>query len=494
MTIENIKLELIDDNPYNPRTHYDADKIKDLAASIKEVGLRQVPEARRAGERYQLAYGHRRLRAFRTLNIVKDDKWATMPLDVKELTDQEIFQYALHENMNRSELKPLELARSIENYFIVFPEETEAALAKNLHMNQPTISNMRRVLKLPEKILKEIDNERINFTMARELLVLQGLHAKNAVNIEFNDVDLMHETINKTVAPGTLARSADAVSCTVEGIIKAIDLIASQYFKPLQKVNLDDVIFSASDEGCMRCDKCLTTHPQKTKSNHWCLNSECWEGKLKAYKTKLAEKYEEARKAANPVDQIDLFKNPVIAPKVENISPVTNNGPQNIYDAVAKTITPETPPVSTVTETAKNEPEQITPPSTAADIAIHEDLKKAEVTAMKEALEKTKELDKGRMMLILITQIKGFHIKDNAGPFTPLALFWHDIDPDNKVKVQDVEALFKKLEKLSEKDLAKLIVEFCLYALQYKGDVAKYTTSLTEYLGWMGVKIKTPEA
>jgi len=494
MTIENIRLELIDDNPYNPRTHYDTDKIKDLAASIKEVGLRQVPEARKIGERYQIAYGHRRLRAYRGLNITgiiaNDDSWDTMPLDVKEISDQQIFQYALHENMNRSELKPLELARSIENYFIVFPKETEAALAKNLHMNQPTISNMRRVLKLPEKILGKIDSERINFTMARELLILQGLHAKNAINIEFNDSDLMHEVIEKTVAPGTLARSADAVPCTVEGISKAIDIVASQYFKPLQKTNPDDVIFSAPDEGCMRCDKCLTTHPQKTKSNHWCLNSECWDDKLKAYKAKLVAECEEVRKTANPVPHVDLFQMQVASPKIENVSSATTSSP--VYEAATNKITSENLNAIKNIE-PEPEPKPVNPPSLEkTDIATLEALKKSEVTAMKEALGKTKELDKGHMMLILMAQIKGYHVKDITG-FTPLYLFWNDIDPDSKVKIHDVDTLFKKLEKLSESDLAKLITEFCLYSLQYKGDISKYTVNLTDCLGWLGVKINIPE-
>lgn len=64
MTIKDIQLELIDDNPYNPRKHYPQAKIKEMAQSLLENGLRQVPEGRQVDGRVQLAYGHMRLRGF----------------------------------------------------------------------------------------------------------------------------------------------------------------------------------------------------------------------------------------------------------------------------------------------------------------------------------------------------------------------------------------------------------------------------------------------
>ena len=303
MTIEQVKLELIDDNPYNPRKNYKDEKIKGLAASIKEIGMRQIPEARKVGERYQVAYGGGRRRAYVELDshhfTEPKGKWATMPLDVKDLDDHQMYQYALHENLNRTDLTPLELARSINGYFVAFPKDTEDMLAKNLNLTQPVISNMRRVLKAPAKILDKIDSERINFTMARELLAFSGISIKNAAGIEFDDEQLMLEAIDKTVTPGSVVRFDNALPNTVEGIIKAIDRVAEEFFKPLQKKEVTDILFSAPDEGCMtKCDKCLMTHPKKGISRHWCLNPECWEGKQKAFKDKLAASEKTAREEA----------------------------------------------------------------------------------------------------------------------------------------------------------------------------------------------------
>ncbi|GAI93669.1 unnamed protein product [marine sediment metagenome] len=64
MAVEQIELELIQDNPYNPRKHYPQTKVREMGQSLREVGLRQVPEGRRVDGRVQLAYGHMRKRGF----------------------------------------------------------------------------------------------------------------------------------------------------------------------------------------------------------------------------------------------------------------------------------------------------------------------------------------------------------------------------------------------------------------------------------------------
>jgi len=493
MTIQQIPNELIDDNPYNPRKKYDDNKIKGLAASIKEIGMRQIPEARKVGERYQTAYGGGRRRAYVELDshhfTEPKGKWSTMPLDVKDLDNHQMYQYALHENLNRTDLTPLELARSIDNYFLEFPDDTEDILAKNLNLSQPVISNMRRVLKAPAKILDKVDSGRINFTQVRELLTFSELSAKNAAGVAFNDEQLMLEVIDKTVTPGSVVRFDDALPNTVEGIIKAIDRVAEEFFKPLQKKEVTDILFSAPDEGCMtKCVSCLITHPKKGISRHWCLNSECWEGKQKAFKESLAAAEKELLEKA-----ISQLKNDSTPPQTDLMGETVDENiteeikPSEIKDIHQRILAAGPPPAAAI----KAELEKTETPDSAF-IEIKKKLKSAEVKAMCQARDSTKTLDKGRMLLILEAQIKGYHIEGYIAP-APADLFWRDIDPDGKVKTHDVDNLFKKLEKLPEADLAKMITEFCLYALQDKSEIASYKINLQDTLNRMGVKVEMPE-
>ncbi|MBA7674546.1 Nucleoid occlusion protein [subsurface metagenome] len=175
MTIKQIPLDAIDDSPYQCRSSYSTTVIEELAHSIKEIGLRQIPEARQVdgNGRYQLAYGHLRFRAFKKL--AKQDKTIkTMPLDVKEIPDNTMCLLSLEENMRRQDITPIDIARSIDLYMTTFKDSTETELARRLKMTQGHVSNMRRVLRLPKEILDKIEEGKINFTMARELLIFEG--------------------------------------------------------------------------------------------------------------------------------------------------------------------------------------------------------------------------------------------------------------------------------------------------------------------------------
>ncbi|GAI49115.1 unnamed protein product, partial [marine sediment metagenome] len=175
MAIEKIELELINDNPYQSRQTYHKQDIDELAASIKIHGLLQVPLARRKDGNVELAVGHLRKRAFLKLAKEGPGAWPKMPLDIRDFTDQEMSLCALEENLKRWDITPMEMARAVDSYLTNFTNETEADIATQLHTTQGNISNMRRVLRLPQQVLEKIDQGRINFSMGRELLVFQEL-------------------------------------------------------------------------------------------------------------------------------------------------------------------------------------------------------------------------------------------------------------------------------------------------------------------------------
>lgn len=297
MPIENVKLELIDDNPYQPRSVYHKEDIDDIAASIKTHGQLQDPLARRKDGRVELGFGHLRKRAFLKLAKEDPDKWGAMPLDIRELSDQQMAMFALEENLRRRDITPIEVARAVDKYLESFADTTEKDLAEQLNMTQGNISNMRRVLRLPEQVLEKIDQGRINFTMGRELLVFQGIVAGKTqhwsqkaggyIDAPKDEKFLMLEAI------GGIKTEYKAFGnpCTVEGMQKCIHGVAISHLQPLEKeygYSSREPLFDTRAAGCLQCDHMVRTHPTKSKAAHWCTNKECWDGRQQEHKDRVA--------------------------------------------------------------------------------------------------------------------------------------------------------------------------------------------------------------
>lgn len=158
----------IDPNPWQPRVHMRGTAFNELKASIEKVGLIEVPSARAVDGRYQLAFGHRRFAAVKSLG------WETMPLLIRHISDQNMALIALEENRRRKDLTPLEEARAIKKILDDFRLMRQTELGEKLGIAQETISNMLRVLALPDSILHLVDEDKLTFTDAKELLCLRG--------------------------------------------------------------------------------------------------------------------------------------------------------------------------------------------------------------------------------------------------------------------------------------------------------------------------------
>ncbi len=280
MSVIDVALEVIDDNPYNPRKHYPQAKVNEMAQSLREVGLRQVPEGRHVDGRVQLAYGHMRLRGFRYNQKMprEPEKWTTMPVEVKEISDQDMFHFAMEENLTRTDITPLEVARCIDNFFVTFPNSTETEIATKHNMTQGHVANMRRVLRLPEKILEKIDEGRINFTQGRELITLDKFE---------NSEEMMLTAIRSIRTESRPYGNAN----TVEGMQKAVHDVASNHCRPIDKQFEGyryDLLFDTRAAGCLECEKMIRTNPTKSATAHWCLDPECWEIKQQEQRDKAA--------------------------------------------------------------------------------------------------------------------------------------------------------------------------------------------------------------
>lgn len=280
MSVIDVALEHIDDNPYNPRKYYPPAKVKEMAQSLQEVGLRQVPEGRHVDGRVQLAYGHMRKRGFLANQKSDPEHWKTMPVDVKEISDQDMFHFAMEENLRRTDITPIETARCIFAFSEMFPEVTEKQLGQKHSMTEANVSNMKRVLRLPEKLLEKIDNGVISFTQGRELLTLEGLEeAGNLMDSALYGL----RTGNKSYGH----------SNTVEGLQASIHEVIRGQYPPIDKEYEGyrwTLLFDTRAPGssCLDCEKMIRTHPTKSGTAHFCIDKECWDRHDKEHRDNAA--------------------------------------------------------------------------------------------------------------------------------------------------------------------------------------------------------------
>ena len=180
-TRELVALDLIDDNPWQPRQAIDPDALEELAASIYELGVLQTPLGRRVDTgRVQLAFGHQRVGACRLLRG-RGAAGPQVELDLADISDEKMAVIALSENVRRKQLTQIEVVRAHKKAI----EETSlivADLARQLGMDRASLSNNLRVLELPDFVLEHVESGALGLTVAREFLVFQDaghVHAED---------------------------------------------------------------------------------------------------------------------------------------------------------------------------------------------------------------------------------------------------------------------------------------------------------------------------
>ncbi len=158
-----IKVSEIRNNSLQPRINYDEEKIAELIQSIKEKGVLQPILVRQKDQGYEIIAGERRLRAARALKLEK------VPVIIKNVNDQEALVLALVENIQREELNPIEEAQAFSRLINEF-SFTQDSVAQSVGKDRSTISNLVRLLKLPEDIQKSVFDGKLSMGHARALL------------------------------------------------------------------------------------------------------------------------------------------------------------------------------------------------------------------------------------------------------------------------------------------------------------------------------------
>ena len=150
-----ISLNEIQENPLNPRKHFDDMGIQELADNIEAVGLLQPIRVRPVDDGFQIVHGHRRYRAIKMLER------ETIPATVATMSDQEAFEVSLSENILRADLSAIEEAEGFQRLIDEF-DYTQQQVAKRFGKSQPFIANRLVLLKLPESISRKIITRVIN--------------------------------------------------------------------------------------------------------------------------------------------------------------------------------------------------------------------------------------------------------------------------------------------------------------------------------------------
>jgi ParB family transcriptional regulator, chromosome partitioning protein len=178
---QDIAIESIDGNPFQPRTTFDEQSLEELAASIKKLGIVQPLTVREAGGgRYQLIAGERRLRAARLAGL------ARVPAFIRTADDQAMLELALVENIQREDLDAIEVAISFQR-LIEECRLTQEELSERVGKQRSTVANYLRLLKLPAEIQLGIRNKNVTMGHARTLVNIED--PKKQINVYYKIVD-----------------------------------------------------------------------------------------------------------------------------------------------------------------------------------------------------------------------------------------------------------------------------------------------------------------
>ena len=160
-----LPVDQIDPNPFQPRRVFDAAEIAALADSLRQHGMLQPVIVRQVNDRYQLIAGERRLRASIEAQLHE------IPARVFDLDDQRVAELAMVENLQREDLNAIEKAVAFRDYLNKYGG-TQEELANRLGLDRSTVSNLIRLLDLPEEVRQAVLDKKITQGHARALLGL----------------------------------------------------------------------------------------------------------------------------------------------------------------------------------------------------------------------------------------------------------------------------------------------------------------------------------
>lgn len=171
-SVSEILIKNIEANPFQPRSEFEVEALEQLAESIKEQGIIQPITVRKLGyDKFQIISGERRFRASKLAGL------STIPAYIRIANDQAMLEMALVENIQRSDLNPLEVGISYKR-LIDECNLSQEELAQRVGKKRSTVTNYMRLLKLPPQIQTALKENKITMGHARSILGLESISAQ----------------------------------------------------------------------------------------------------------------------------------------------------------------------------------------------------------------------------------------------------------------------------------------------------------------------------
>ncbi len=213
-SISELQVDQIEANPFQPRTYFEEEALRELAESIQEMGLIQPVTVRKLGyDKYQLISGERRFRASQMAGL------RTIPAYIRIANDQAMLEMALVENIQREELDSIEIALAYQR-LIEEVKLTQEEVSEKVAKKRSTVANYLRLLKLPPEIQLGIRERKISMGHARALVAIedtkQQLSLFNQILTSEMSVRQVEEATRKNKQPESGATRSSKLVLPVE--------------------------------------------------------------------------------------------------------------------------------------------------------------------------------------------------------------------------------------------------------------------------------------
>lgn len=169
-----VPLEKISRNPHQPRLNFDAEKLKELAASIREHGILQPLVVSQVDDHYELIAGERRFQAAKLAGL------SAVPVVVRVASDQDKLELAIIENVQRHDLNPIEEAKAYLRLIDEFGLQQEDVAVK-VGLSRSAVTNKLRLLHLPIEIQRAVIEEKLSEGHAKALLAIENPEKQRAL-------------------------------------------------------------------------------------------------------------------------------------------------------------------------------------------------------------------------------------------------------------------------------------------------------------------------
>lgn len=245
--VQQIAVDKLVANPFQPRKLFQDEALEELAQSIKEHGIIQPIIARKKGRKYEIIAGERRWRAAKLAGLEE------IAVLVKEMTEQQMMEVAILENLQREDLTPIEEAEAYSS-LIEQLNFTQEDLANRLGKSRPHIANHIRLLQLPEEVRALVNDGSLTMGHGRTLLGLKNKRqiaevAKRVIaqNLNVRQLEALVQSLNENVSRETKAPPRDIFVQATEAQLRDYFGTSVQIKKQKDKGKIEIEFYSEED-------------------------------------------------------------------------------------------------------------------------------------------------------------------------------------------------------------------------------------------------------